>query len=282
MQLRGLRRFARTYAKNRNATAGLFFVALFSLLSILAAAIFPGDPFGLGGDPFIPPSLNNFSLMGTDDLGRSIFGQLLYGGRISLVIGLVAAASSAGLGIAFGLLAGYFAGFSGEAFMRVSEVFQVIPRFFLALILVAALGTSIYNIIFAIAITSWPVLARIVRAETLSLKEKEFVEASRAIGESDTRIMFSEILPNCLPPIIVNTSLLVGQAILTEAGLSFLGLGDPTKPTWGYMLYNAQPFLRYAWWMAVFPGIAITLVVLGLNLIGDGLNDALNPKLRQM
>jgi peptide/nickel transport system permease protein len=121
-----------------------------------------------------------------------------------------------------------------------------------------------------------------VRAETLSLKEKEFVEASRAIGESDTRIMFSEILPNCLPPIIVNTSLLVGQAILTEAGLSFLGLGDPTKPTWGYMLYNAQPFLRYAWWMAVFPGIAITLVVLGLNLIGDGLNDALNPKLRQM
>jgi len=275
-------RFWRRYAQNRAAVVGLGFVGFFATISVLAPLIFPGDPFAFGPETFNSPSLEHFSLMGTDDLGRSILGELLYGGRMSLLVGLASALSAVGIGIAFGLLAGYFAGFFGEAIMRVSEIFQVVPRFFLALILVAVLGPSIYNIVLAIAITSWPVLTRIVRAETLSVREKEFVEASRAIGETNVYIMFSEVLPNVLPPVIVNASLLVGQAILTEASLSFLGLGDPSAATWGYMLYNAQPFLRYAWWMATFPGLAITLVVLGLNLIGDGLNDALNPRLRQL
>jgi peptide/nickel transport system permease protein len=162
--------------------------------------------------------------------------------------------------------------------MRVTEFFLVIPRFFLVLVIVALFGNSIWNVILVIGVLSWPVTARLVRVEFLSIKEKEFVEGARAIGASDVRIILSHILPNATPPIVVSGSLQIARAILMEAGLSFLGLGDPNQISWGVMLYNAQRFLRHAWWTAMFPGMAIFFVVMGFNLVGDGLNDALNPK----
>jgi peptide/nickel transport system permease protein len=162
--------------------------------------------------------------------------------------------------------------------MRVTEFFLVIPRFFLVLVMVALFGNSVWHVILVIGILSWPVTARLVRVEFLSLREKEFVEGSRAVGASDPRIILRHILPNAFPPIVVSGSLQIARAILMEAGLSFLGLGDPNQASWGVMLYNAQRFLRQAWWTAAFPGLAIFFIVMGFNLVGDGLNDALNPR----
>ncbi len=177
-----------------------------------------------------------------------------------------------------GALAGFFDALD-DPLMRVTEFFLVIPAFVLALVLVALLRPSIWNIVLVIAVLGWPSTARLIRAEFLSLKEREFVHAARAIGASEVRIIFHEILPNALPPVVVNASLGVATAILLESGLSFLGLGDPNRISWGYLLGNARPFLRQAWWMPTFPGLAIFLAALSLNLVGDGLNDALNPRL---
>jgi len=180
------------------------------------------------------------------------------------------------------VVAGYKGGKIDDLLMRITEVFQVVPTFFLCLVLVALFGASILNVIVVIAMLSWPGTARLIRADFISLKEREFVEAARALGASDLDIIFSEILPNAMTSIIVNTSLMVANAILVEAGLSFLGLGDPNVASWGGTLLNAQKFLVWGiWWMAFFPGVAISLTALGYNLVGDGLNDLLNPKLRE-
>jgi peptide/nickel transport system permease protein len=218
--------------------------------------------------------------MGTDDLGRDVAHRFVHGARISLMIGALAAIASTFIGIAIGLVAGYYAGIIDDLLMRFTEAIQVTPRFFLALVVVVLFGTSLLNIVLIIGLLSWPGIARLIRAETLSVREQEYVLAAHAVGSPDPRIMLRHILPNAIAPSIVAASLLVSQAILIESGLAFLGLGDPSRPSWGLMLNNAQAFLRIGWWLSVFPGLGILCASLGFNLMGDGLNEALNPKLR--
>jgi peptide/nickel transport system permease protein len=268
--------FWKKYKRNRAAIFGLFVVVFFMLLAILSPLIAPFHPLSIGKDSFHRP--DSTYLMGTDDLGRDLFSGVLWGARVSMMVGLLAALTSTVIGVLIGAWAGYYGGRVDDLLMRITEFFLVIPRFFLVLIIVALFGNSLWNIIFVIGVLSWPVTARLVRVEFLSLREKEFVEGVRAVGASDSRIILRHILPNASPPIIVSGSLQIARAILMEAGLSFLGLGDPNQISWGVMLYNAQRFLRHAWWTATFPGLAIFLVVMGFNLVGDGLNDALNPK----
>jgi peptide/nickel transport system permease protein len=266
----------RRYKRNRAAVMGIGIVLFFGGLALFAPFLAPFNPLATGKDSFHRP--DSRYLMGTDDLGRDLFSGVLWGARTSLLVGILAALTSTLIGVVVGALAGYYGGMTDDLLMRITEFFLVIPRFFLVLVIVALFGSSIWNVILVIGILSWPVTARLVRVEFLSIKEKEFIEASRAAGATDLRIILRHILPNATPPIVVSGSLQIARAILLEAGLSFLGLGDPNQMSWGVMLYNAQRFLRHAWWTALFPGIAIFLVVMGFNLVGDGLNDALNPK----
>jgi peptide/nickel transport system permease protein len=265
------------YRQNRAAVAGLAVVGAFTLAAVLAPLLVPMHYVRVGVAPLLQPPSAAF-MMGTDDLGRNVLAGVLYGGRVSLLVGAVSVAVSTLIGVGIGLLAGYRGGVVDEIFMRIVEFFQVLPRFFVALILVAILGGSVWNVIIVIAVLSWPLTARLIRAEVLSLRERDFVQSLRLLRAPVWYIAFVEILPNALAPVIVNASLEVGRAILTEASLSFLGLGDADHPSWGFMLSYAQPLMRQAWWLSVFPGLAIVLVVLGFNLIGDGLNDVLNPR----
>jgi peptide/nickel transport system permease protein len=219
--------------------------------------------------------------MGTDDLGRDTFSRVLYGTRVSLIVGFLAAFASLIIGTCIGSFAGYFGGFLDDFLMRATEYFIVIPRFFLALLVVAMLGTGFTKIIMVIGILGWPEVARIVRAQFLTFKEREFVLAARAMGLNHWKIIFMEILPNAIPPAIVVGSFLVARAILLEAGLSFLGLGDPSVISWGSLLSEAQERIFASMWLAIFPGLAISLLVLTINLFGDGINDVLNPKLKE-
>jgi len=259
--------------------AGALTLALMLGAALFSEALSGSSPRAMGEDPLAAPSRAH--PFGTDDLGRDIWTGVLYGARVSLLVGVLAAATSSVIGILVGSLAGYYGGRLGDVLMRLTEFFLVIPTFLLALVLVAVSRPSIWNIIVTIGVLGWPSTARLARAEFLSLKEREFVMAARAVGSSPRRILFRQILPNAAPPLIVTTSLGVAAAILVEAGLSFLGLGDPNLFSWGLMLRNSREFLRMAWWMPTFPGLAIFATVLSLNLVGDGLNDALNPRLRQ-
>lgn len=271
--------FFRRYRKNRAAAAGLLVLAGMLAAVVLVSVLGGASPRRMSEAPLAPPSRQH--VFGTDDLGRDIWTGVLHGARTSLFVGALAAATSAAIGILVGSLAGYYGGRLGDLLMRITEFFLVIPTFLLALVLVAVFSPSIWNVILTIGALGWPSTARLVRAEFLSLREREFVSAARAIGAAPSRILARQILPNAAPPIIVNTSLGVAAAILVEAGLSFLGLGDPNLFSWGLMLRNSREFLRIAWWMPTFPGLAIFVTVLSLNLVGDGLNDALNPRLRQ-
>lgn len=271
--------FLQRFARNRAGAVGCTI-----LMILLAAAIFAGhlggpSPRTMRAKPLAPPSRNH--PFGTDDLGRDIWTGVLHGTRVSLFVGVVAAGTSSIIGILVGSVAGYYGGRVGDLLMRVTEFFIVIPTFLLALVLVAVSRPSIWNIIMTIGILGWPSTARLARAEFLALREREFVAAARAIGAKSLRVVFRQILPNAAPPLIVSASLGVAAAILVEAGLSFLGLGDPNLYSWGLMLRNSREFLRMAWWMPTFPGLAIFVTVLSLNLVGDGLNDALNPRLRE-
>jgi peptide/nickel transport system permease protein len=271
-----MQEFWKKYQRNRAAVFGLYAVLVFLVMAVLSSWLAPFQPLSIGKDSFRPP--DSTYLLGTDDLGRDLLSGVLWGARVSLLVGLLSAFTSTLIGVIVGSASGYYGGWADDLLMRLTEFFLVIPRFFLALIIVALFGSSIWNIIFVIGILSWPVTARLVRAEFLSLRGKEFVEAVRAIGAPDRRIILRHMLPNAGPPIVISGSLQIARAILMEAGLSFLGLGDPNQMSWGMMLYNAQRFLRHAWWTATFPGLAIFFIVMGFNLIGDGLNDALNPK----
>ena len=271
-----MRPFWKSFARNRPAVFGLSVVLGFLALGLLAPWLAPVEPLATGPHSFRAP--DSVYRLGTDDLGRDILSGVLWGARVSLAVGLLAALTSTGIGVAIGALAGFYGGLLDDLLMRVTEFFLIIPRFFLVLVMVALFGNSLWHVILAIGVLSWPVTARLVRVEFLALREKEFVESVRAAGASDPRIILRHILPNAIAPIVVSGSLQIARAILMEAGLSFLGLGDPNQTSWGVMLYNAQRFLRHAWWTATFPGLAIFLIVMGFNLVGDGLNDALNPR----
>lgn len=268
------------YRRNRSAVVGLLILLLVIFLAATAHMFYPDDPFRLAGQSMSPPGENGF-LLGSDSLGRDIAAGIAHGAKTSLLIGLVATIVAVGFGTVMGGLAGYYGGWIDDLLMRTTEMFQTIPSFVFAILLVAIMKPSISSIVIAIAVVSWPAVARLVRGEFLSLKSREFVQACHTLGMSDVRIMLREILPNCLSPIIVIGSLMVATAILIESGLAFLGLGDPNIMSWGFQVGAGRTLLRSAWWVVTFPGIAILITVLAINLVGEGLNDALNPRLRE-
>jgi len=270
----------RIFRRNRAAVVAGATLALLVAFALLGPALVPFDPTRTGiGPSMAAPGAPHW--MGTDELGRDVLSRAAGGLRISLLVGFSAAGTATLIGLLVGGMAGFFGGLIDDALMRLTEIFQVIPRFFLAILLVAFFGAGLFNIIFAIAILGWPEVARLVRAEVLTLRGRQFVDAARVAGASRTALIVGEILPNAMGPVVVKTSLLVGQAMLLEAGLSYLGLGDPSVVSLGVMLQEAQQIMRSAWWTSAFPGVLIFLAVLALNLLGDGLNDVLDPRARE-
>ena len=273
-----MRNFWRNFARNRGAVVGLVILLLVVILAIGAPWFYPGSPWDMAGMPFAPPGEMDM-LLGSDSLGRDVAAGIAHGARVSLLVGAVSTVVALVIGIGLGALAGYLGGWVDDVVMRFTEFFQTIPSFVLAILLVAIFTPTIWSIVFAIAVVSWPPVARVVRAEFLSLRSREFVQASEVLGKSRIAIVFGDILPNALSPIVVLSSLMVASAILLESALSFLGLGDPNMMSWGFLIGSGRSVIRIAWWMSVFPGIAIFLTVLSLNLVGEGLSDALNPRL---
>lgn len=269
----------RQFLTNPKALIGLTILALAVLVAVLAPVLAPGDPWKMAGRPFLPPLQDMRFPFGTDMMGRDIMTGLIHGARVSILVGLASTLVALVFGLLFGTLAGFYGGWLDDMLMRITEFFQTIPTFFFALLLVAILSPSIVSITLAISLVSWPPMARLVRSEFASLRGREFVRAAEVLGESNRQIILGQILPNTLSPVIAMASLMVASAILTEAAISFLGLGDPNRMSWGFMIGAARTVLRQAWWMSFFPGMAIVLVVLALNLVGDTLNDVLNPRL---
>lgn len=271
--------FWKQFRYNRGAVIGLVILAIVIAAAIAAPFLFPQSPWKMVQRPFLPPFTQDGLMLGTDALGRDVLSGLAHGAYVSLLVGLVSTIVALAIGVPVGALAGYFVGRTDDALMRFTEFFQTIPSFALAIVLLAIFQPSLTYVIIAIAVVSWPPVARLVRGEVLSLRTREFVEAATLSGLGNTQIILRHILPNTLPPIIVLASLMVAQAILLESSLSFLGLGDPNIMSWGYMIGAARTVIRTAWWLSFLPGMAILLTVLALNLIGEGLNDALNPRL---
>lgn len=265
--------------RNPGALVGVLVLLAVVAVAILAPLQYPNSPFRLVGRPVLAPfALERFPL-GTDALGRDVAAGLMHGARVSLLIGLVSTGVALLIGVPIGALAGYLGGLADDALMRFTEFFQTVPSFALAIVIVAILQPSIASIVIAIALVSWPPVARLVRGEVLSLRTREYVQAAITLGQTTPRIILSQILPNTVAPITVMASLMVASAILLESSFSFLGLGDPNLMTWGYMVGAGRTRLLDAWWISFFPGLAIFLTVLALNLVGEGLNDALNPRL---
>lgn len=256
--------------------AGAGLTVALVLLAALAPVLAPADPFASVGAPLAPPSRSH--ALGTDDLGRDLYSGVVHGTRTSLVVALGVVAIAATLGVFVGAVAGLRGGSVDELLMRGTEAVQIVPRFFLAVIVVALFGPGLDRVVLVLGLTTWPAIARVVRAETLSLARREFVDAAHALGATTGRVVVRHVLPNALPTALVVISLNAAGVILLEAGLGFIGLGDPRAMSLGYLASNAQRFLRVAWWMAVFPGAAIALAVLALNLLGDALGDLANPR----
>jgi peptide/nickel transport system permease protein len=257
---------------------GIVLLLLVGLLAVSAPFLFPYSPWDMQGAPFTPPGDAEFPL-GTDSLGRDVAAAIAYGAPVSLLIGAVSTVVALVIGLTLGAIAGYAGGRIDDALMRFAEFFQTIPSFVLAVVLVAIFRPSIGSIVAAIAIVSWPPVARVARAEFLTLRNREFVQAAEVLGHDHVSIILRTILPNALSPIIVLASLMIANAILTESALSFLGLGDPNRMSWGFLIGSGRSVIRLAWWVSVFPGIAIFTTVLALNLLGEGLNTLLNPRL---
>lgn len=266
--------------KNRIAVLGLIILVILILVAVFADQIAPyGYDDQMLSRKFLLPCPAH--IMGTDNFGRDIFSRVVYGSRISLQVGLISMGFAVIAGCIVGSIAGYYSGLVDNLIMRIVDIMLAIPSILLAISIAAALGPGLRNLMIAISIGSVPQFARIVRASILTVKEQEYIEAARAIGASDARIIISHILPNCIAPIIVQTTLGVGNAILSAAGLSFIGLGvRPPVPEWGTMLSAGRQYIRDFWPMLVFPGLAIMLTVFSLNVLGDGLRDALDPRLK--
>jgi peptide/nickel transport system permease protein len=267
----------RFFGNPRVALGGVW-LGFVVVLAIAAPLIAPGSPFAIATKPFAPP-FGEF-LFGSDSLGRDLAAGLVHGARTSLLIAILATLAAVAFGTLVGSVAGYYGGFIDDALMRVTEFFQTIPAFIFAIVLVAILAPSGTSLVVAIATVSWPPIARVVRGEVLAVKAREFVQAAVVAGQRDLAILFGQVLPNTLSPLIVTGSLLVANAILIESALSFLGLGAPNLMSWGFQIGAGRAFLRDAWWLVTVPGVAILLTVLSINLVGEGLNDALNPRLR--
>ena len=270
--------FAR-YAATKGGLLGLFMLLAVIVVAAAAPFLFPAGPWEIVGAPFEPP-LSEHLPLGTDMLGRNIAAAISHGAYVSLLIGLVSTLAAMVIGITLGAIAGYVGGWIDQVLMGFVEFFQTIPSFVLAVVLVAIFNPSIGAIVGAITVVSWPPVARLVRAEFLSMRSREYVQAAWLAGRSDVAIIFKEILPNTLPPIVVAGSMMVATAILLESALSFLGLGDPNLMSWGYIIGSSRTVIRQAWWMSYFPGLAIVITVLAINLVGEALNDALNPQLQ--
>ena len=272
--------FWRYFKKNRLAVGGLVMIVIIFLIAISAGTLSPYDPDKTEVSLKLkPPSSRNY--LGTDQLGRDVFSRMLHGSRISLTVGFIAVGISIFIGVLVGAAAGYYGGWVDSFLMRFVDTMLCFPSFFLILTIVALLGPNILNIMVVIGITSWEGTARFVRAEFLSLRERDYVQAAKALGVKDRRIIFRHILPNALAPVFVTATLGVASAILIEASLSFLGFGvQPPAPSWGNILTEGRTYIFDSWWLTVFPGLAILIAVLSFNLAGDGLRDALDPRLR--
>ena len=272
--------FARRFCRNRSAVVGLLLLVGVTLMAISAPLLFPEDPWDMVAAPFLWPGQDPKFLLGSDLMGRDLASGLFHGARISLLVGFTATLAAVLLGTAVGAIAGFYGGRVDSALMALTELFQTIPQFIFAIVVVAILAPTVTTVTFALAIVSWPAIARLVRAEFMTLRERDFVLAGISVGMSNFRIITTQILPNALGPIIVTGSLMIATTILTEAGLAFLGLGDPNVMSWGTIIGAGRDALRSAWYITAIPGLAIMFTVLGLNLVGEGLNDALNPRLK--
>jgi peptide/nickel transport system permease protein len=272
--------FWRYFKRNRLAVGGMMIIVLIFLVAGIASFLAPYDPGKTEVSMKLKaPSLQHF--LGTDQLGRDVFSRMLFGSRVSLSVGFVAVAISISIGILVGAISGYYSGWIDSLLMRFVDIMLCFPSFFLILTVVALLGPSLFKVMVVIGITSWMGTSRFVRAEFLSLRERDFTQAARALGVKDRRIIFRHILPNALAPVFVTATLDVATAILVEAGLSFLGFGvQPPAPSWGNILTEGRTYIFDAWWLTVFPGLAILITVLSFNLLGEGLRDALDPRLR--
>ncbi|MEC8948219.1 MAG: ABC transporter permease [Actinomycetota bacterium] len=268
------------FLRNKAAVVGLIVFTGIVVMNLFGPTLYGVDSDAMVARPFSGPGEGTAPLLGTDYLGRDVLAGVLGGGRTTLVVGAVAAAMSISIGLVIGSLAGFYGRWVDSMFMRLTELFQTLPTLLFAMVLLTLMGPSSRTVALSIGLVSWPAAARLTRAEFLKIRELEYVKASRAIGAGDLRIMLRTILPNAMPPLIVATALTVGLAILFEAGISFLGLGDNRVVSWGSMIGKNQGFILEAWWTVTFPGIAIFLTVLSISMMGDGLQDAFNPKLR--
>jgi len=268
----------KTFLRHTTGMIGLIILAAVVILAICAPALFPDDPWEMVAAPFRPPGSEDLPL-GSDMLGRNVAAGIAYGARVSLTIGVASTLAALCIGVTIGAIAGYFGGRVDDLMMRITELFQTIPGFILAILLVATIGPTLTNVIISIGAVSWPPLARLTRAEFMRLRGREFVQAAVCQGQAPLMVALRHILPNAISPIIVTGSLTIATAILIESALSFMGLGDPNLMSWGLMIGASRTVIRQAWWMSVFPGVAILLTVLAINLVGEGLNDTLNPRI---
>ena len=271
---------ARMYLRNYSAVLGLIVLSLIVMISLIGPLVYSTDPFEMVWAPFTKPGEQGF-ILGTDYLGRDLLAQIIHGGKVTLAVGCAAALLSVFIGITIGSLSGFYRGWIEEVLMRITEFFQVLPTLLFSMVIVALFGASLPVITFAIGIVSWTAVARITRAEFLRIRELEYVTASRSVGARNIYLIMQVILPNALPPIVVQATLMVGSAILFEAGLSFLGLSDPNVMSWGAIMGNNRQYILLEGYILMYPGLAIFITVLAISLVGDGLNDALNPKLRK-